>query len=182
MINSKTPSCEPQVLWDSIRAFEGWLGRTGGVSYDPYDIWGTRYGLWSRRLYYAKSRLGVPLIAPLLLLEMFCPKLRILFAKKQRFATADGQLILAYLNLHRLTGEGLYLEKATDVGEKLMGYRVPGFNGHCWGYPFDWECIHGLLKKNTPFITTTPYCFEAFLALHDAIGVLQYAEIADSVA
>ncbi len=42
---------ETAPLLASIRAFDTWLSETGYASYDPYDIWGTRFGLFSRRLY-----------------------------------------------------------------------------------------------------------------------------------
>ena len=55
----------PERLKFSCIRFLAWLDRVGYESYDPYDIWGTRYGLWSRKVYYAKGRLGIPLVAPL---------------------------------------------------------------------------------------------------------------------
>ena len=66
----------PRQLRGAIQRFENWLAQNGGASFDPYDWWGTRYGLFSRRLYYAKNPLGLPLIAPFLLAEIFWPSLR----------------------------------------------------------------------------------------------------------
>ena len=195
-------------LRGAIDRFAAWLERSGdGESFDPYDLWGTRYGLFSRRLYYAKHPLGVPLVAPLLLAEILCPSVRGLFVGKQRFATADAQLALAFLNLHALQVEPLALravgtsaakEPATPrsarrstsgflaQAEKFCGHllrtSIPGYRGHCWGYPFDWQNNHGLWKRDTPFITATPYCFEAFLALHDATGERRHLEVAESIA
>jgi hypothetical protein len=63
-----------------------------------------------------------------------------------------------------------------------LQYSVPGYSGKCWGYPFDWQNNRGLWKKNTPYITCTPYCFEAFLGLYDAIGEQRYLDIARSIA
>ena len=166
----------------SIDRFAAWLARTQGESHDPYDLWGTRYGLFSRRLYYAKHPLGVPLVAPLLLAEILCPSVRALFVGKQRFATADAQLALAFLNLHALTGEKKYLARAETFAAHLLNTRIPGYSGHCWGYPFDWQNNHGLWKRNTPFITATPYCFEVFLGLHDATGERRHLEVAESIA
>ena len=50
---------------DSCSRFMVWLERSGYESYDPYDLWGTKYGLWSRKKYYAHGKLAVPLVAPL---------------------------------------------------------------------------------------------------------------------
>jgi hypothetical protein len=45
----------------------------------------------------------------------------------------------------------------------LKATRSPGYPNYCWGYPFDWVTRNGVLKKHMPFITTTPYVFEALL-------------------
>lgn len=165
----------------SIDAFASWLERYGYASYDPYDLMGTRYGLWARGVYYRHGKLGVPLIAPLLLAETLWPGCRSLFVHKQRYATTDGQLILAFLNLHRVTGAAAWLKKAEQLGEEMLGYAVPGYRGHCWGYPFDWQNNRGLWRKDTPYITCTPYGFEAFLTLHEQTGQPRYLEIARSI-
>jgi hypothetical protein len=48
----------------------------------------------------------------------------------------------------------------------LKASRSPGFAEYCWGYPFDWVTRNGVLKAHTPFITTTPYVFEALLQVN----------------
>jgi hypothetical protein len=170
------------VLCEAIERFENWLGSTERGSFDPYDLWGTRYGLFARRLYYRKHPLGLPLIAPVLVAEMVCPSVRKLFVERQRFATADAQLCLAFLNLHAETRSEEHLARANNFAAHLLRTSIPGYSGHCWGYPFDWQNNHGLWKRNTPFITATPYCFEAFLALHDVTGERRHLEIAESIA
>lgn len=172
----------PEELWKAVRLFSAWLDQTRGESFDPYDLWGTRYGIFSRRLYYARHPAGLPLIAPILLADVLCPGIRHLFVRKQRFATADAQLVLAFLNLHSITVDDSCLKKAVLFCEHLLNTSIPGYSGHCWGYPFDWQNNHGLWKKNTPFITATPYCFEAFLALHDTTGENRWLDIARSIA
>ena len=178
---AKNQDLVPQ-LWDTINAFLRWLDAHGYASYDPYDIWGTQYSLWARRLYYKKGIAGLPLIAPVLLLEIIFPGLRALFVKKERFATADGQLALAFLNLYEITHNDEYLEKAIILCEDLIRSSVPGYSGYCWGYPFDWQNFRGLWRKNTPYITSVPYCFEAFLKLYEISQVTRYQEAAASVA
>ncbi len=169
-------------LWESIRRFDAWLEKRGYESYDPYDFWGTKYGLFSRQVYYKKGIIALPFIGPIILMDVVCPSLRGLFVEKERFATADGQLVLAFLNLHRATGEKKFLEKAIRLSDELLQYSIPGYSGKCWGYPFDWQHNGGLWLKNTPYITCTPYCFEAFISLYDATGEERYAEIARSIA
>ena len=53
--------------------FVAWLDAAGYESYDPYDIWGTRYGVLARRLYYRKHPLGLAMTAPLILMEIVWP-------------------------------------------------------------------------------------------------------------
>jgi hypothetical protein len=165
-----------------IERFTGWLENHGYASYDPYDIWGIPYSLWARRLYYKKGPAGLPFIAPILLVDALLPGLRALLVKKERFATADAQLALAYLNLYSLSKNAEWLRKAVSLADDLLSTSIPGYSGNCWGYPFDWQNSGALWKKNTPFITATPYCFEAYLALLDATGDHRYSAIARSIA
>lgn len=169
-------------LRGSIHKFEAWLDRVGYASYDPYDIWGTPYALKARELYYKKSPVGLLAIAPILALDTFAPALRSRFVKKNRFATADAQLLLAFLNLYSATRDEEHLLRARDLADDLLGYSVPGYTGYCWGYPFDWQNPRGLWRKNTPYITCTPYCFEGFLGLYDLTGEERYLEVARSIA
>ena len=169
------------VLRDGVEAFVRWLERNGYDSYDPYDVWGTKYGLVSRRLYYRIPVLGTLLVAPVIIMEMVCPQLRLLIVEKQRFATAEAQLALGFLNLYQTSGNAIHLKKATDICESLIRMSLPGHSGHCWGYPFDWQNSEGLWKKNTPFITATPYCYEAFVSLAEITREEKYLLVARSI-
>lgn len=176
------PMCPPAELLGMAAAFAQWLARAGHTSYDPYDIWGTRYGVFARRLYYAGNPAGAALAAPLLLMEALCPGLRGLWVKKQGYATAHAQLVLGFLNLHRLTRDPAYLQTARVLGGELRQLSIPGYSGCCWGYPFDWQNKRGLWRKNTPYITATPYCFEALAGLFEATREEQFRVLAGSAA
>jgi hypothetical protein len=193
-----------------IERFVAWLEQAGYSSYDPYDIWGTNYGRVARQLYYAGRPVGFVLTAPVLLMEVICPRWRTMFVKKHRYATADAQLVLAFLNLYEKdlrpseflteyrsqgrsegaswktddssTESSRWLNKARELAEEILNYSVSGFSGKCWGYPFDWQNVNGLIPRNTPHITTTPYCFEAFLRLFDITKQDRYLEVARSIA
>ena len=65
--------CTTAELWAVAERFVVWLEREGYAGYDPYDVWGTRFGQLARRLYYRKNPLGVLLTAPVLLMEIVCP-------------------------------------------------------------------------------------------------------------
>lgn len=169
-------------IWNSVRKFDSWLDRNGYDSYDPYDIWGTEAGLFARRIYYKNQFIGFPLISPFVMIDFLFPSVRRFLVKKQRYATSDAQLMLAYLNLYTISGEKQFLAKAKILAEDLLKISIPGYSGHCWGYPFDWQNSGALWRKNTPFITAIPYCFEAFLKLYDCTNNTYFFDIASSIA
>jgi hypothetical protein len=168
-------------LWETIRSFLQWIDKNGYESHDPYDLWGSSYGIVARRLYYRNRFIGIPLMAPIVLMELLWPQGPRLWVLKKRFPNADALILLGYLQLFSLTQERLYLQKALDLAGDLLKSSIPGYSGHCWGYPFNWQNNQALWKKNTPLITVTPYCFDAFLALYDQTGAPRYKEVAHSI-
>jgi hypothetical protein len=189
--------CGVSELWAMAGRFVAWLEDAGYESYDPYDVWGTRYGRVARRLYYRKHPLGLALTAPLILMEVLWPQLRQLLVRKDRYPTADAQLALAFLNLYEISREQeerlaprasggrmsvSWLIKAKELADDLLAQSVPGYSGLGWGYPFDWQSVSGLMKKQTPLITATPYCYEVFTRLFDLTGDDSYGEVARSIA
>ncbi len=180
-----------------VEKFADWLEVSGYTSFDPYDIWGTRYGREARRLYYRKRPLGLMMIAPVILMEVLVPRLRTLFVSKTRFPTADAQLALAFLNLSEIRREPerslalresegrssvAWLKKAEELAADLLRQSIPGYSGPCWGYPFDWQHAGGTMPKGTPHITATPYCYEVFTRLFDLTGEERYFDVARSIA
>ena len=115
-------------------------------------------------------------------MEIIFPAWRKLVVKPNRFATADAQLLLGFLNLYQTTGESRYLAKAHQLGKQLLRYSIAGYSGLCWGYPFDWQNQRGMWGRNTPFITCTPYCYEAFCTLAEATGDDEALATAASIA
>lgn len=165
-----------------VDKFVAWLEHAGYGSYDPYDVWGTRYGRAARRLYYRKHPLGLILTAPVILMEVVCPQFRKLLVRKNRFPTADAQLALAFLNLYEITSSASWLLKAKELADDLLAQSVAGYRGLGWGYPFDWQSVSGLMKKGTPHITATPYCYEVYTRLFDLTGEDGYRVVARSIA
>src|SRR5687768_7131897 len=117
-------------LCESLERFLRWLDRHGVESYDPYDIWGTRYGILARRLYYSRSVGAFALIAPLVAADTLAPGIRGLFVRKERFATAEAQLVLAFLNLYACTAEDVYLKRAEKGATGLLELSISGYRGH----------------------------------------------------
>ncbi len=166
---------------NSIEKFIKWLKINGYSSYDQYDFWSTRYGIKAKKLYYKNKILGIPLVAPIFLAEIFYPKSRKKLVTKKRFPIADAHFILGFLNLFESTSKQEYLEEAEIVAAELLKSSVPGFSGYCGGYPFDWMTTRGLWTSGIPLITTTGYCFEAFLKLFDITNDQKYFDIAYSI-
>ncbi len=165
---------------NSIQHFISWLRSNGYYSYDQYDFWSTKYGIKAKEIYYRNKIAGIPLVAPVFLSEIFFPSLRKVFVSKKRFPIADAHFILAFLNLYEISSDEQYLIDAKKVAENLLKSSVPGFSGHCWGYPFDWMTTRGLWTSGIPLITSTGYCFEAFLRLYDVTNEKAFLDIAYS--
>ena len=172
---------DQSVTLGSIKKFLAWKNSNGYYSYDQYDFWSTSFGIKAKNIYYKNKVLGIPLVAPIFLLEIFCPKFRNLFVRKKRFPIADAHFILAYLNLFEFTSNKDYLREAEQISESLLKSSVPGFSGNCWGYPFNWMTTRGLWTIGVPLITTTGYCFEAYLKLYDVTKEERYLTIAHSI-
>jgi hypothetical protein len=174
-------------LREAAVRFAEWIEAHGYASYDPYDVWGTEYGKLARRLYYAKHPAGVVMTAPVILMEVVLPGLRRLFVKKERYPTADAQVALAFLNLYEAGMQdgreaGKWLQKARGLATELLTHSIPGYHGYCWGYPFDWQNLNGLMRKGTPHITATPYCYELFTRFFDLTGDSSSLGVAASIA
>lgn len=173
---------ERRVLDESIRKFIGWLDRNGTAGYDPYDLWSTRFGTRARRLYYRFGNTAALLSAPLVLADQLAPRAARIGIPKKTYATAHAHLILAYLNLYESGfNGGEWLDRARSLAVELDRMKIDGYSGDCWGYPFDWENRRGFWPKNTPLITVTPYCFEAYCRLYEAAGEEIYSERAFSI-
>jgi hypothetical protein len=133
-------------------------------------------------MYYHSHVAGAPFVAPVFLLEHFAPSTRKACVPRRRFPIADAHFVMAFLRLHEITGGGKLLHRAREIGTDLLASSIKGYSGHCWGYPFDWETSAGVFRSDTPLITTTPYCFEAFLSLYDTTRDPEYLAVARSSA
>src|SRR5438046_288511 len=51
-----------------------------------------------------------------------------------------------------------------------------------WCYPFDWIWRGGVIKQQTPLITTTPYVYEAFLQVYELHARDEWKLILESIA
>ncbi len=166
----------------ALHRFAAWLGEVGHDSYDQYDLWATRYGLWSRRLFYRWGKPAAPLILPLVLVDWLAPGTRRWICPQHRYPSADAHYLMGFLLLHQASGAPQHLDAAVELAEALIRSAIPGFSGPCWGYPFDWQSKVGLCPRNTPLVTVVPYAFDAFLDLYAITGIESYRETAQGIA
>lgn len=172
---------DKSVILVAIEKFLAWKNANGYYSYDQYDFWSTKYGIWSKKIYYKKKIAGSVFIIPIFIAEIFLPSIRKLVTSKKRFPIADAHLIIGHLNLYNYNQDNTHIEEAENIAFELLKSSIPGFSGHCWGYPFDWITTRGLWTSGVPLMTTTVYCFEAFIKLYDITKNAKYLEIANSV-
>ena len=106
-------------------------------------------------------------MAPMIFLEAFVPSARRFFHHPTRFPIADAHYAMGFSFLYQVTGDPSQLENAIHFLTELKKSRCQEFREYCWGYPFDWVTSNGVLKAQTPLITSTPYCYEAFLQVYE---------------
>jgi len=143
--------------------FTQWLARYGETSRDHQTFFAGPTGRAAKRLYYNNKLLGMVAVAPMIFLEAFFPSARRFFHHPTRFPIADAHYAMGFAFLYQATGDPSQLENAIHFLNELKKSRCHQFKEYCWGYPFDWVTRNGVLKKETPLITTTPYVYEAFL-------------------
>jgi len=166
----------------SVDRFISWLENYGEISYDHQSFFAGPLGGRAKALYYKEPLLGTIAVSPMIFFEAFVPSARQLFWKPQRFPIADAHYAMGFAFLTKVTGERKYLERAVHFLNVLEKTRCPGFELFCWGYPFDWVTRGGIIAKDTPLITTTPYAYEAFLEVYLIDKNKKWLEILHSIA
>jgi len=143
--------------------FTKWLDTYGETSWDYQSFFARPVGGRAKALYYRHKLVGTAAVAPMIFFEAFLPSARRLFHHRIRFPIADAHYAMGFAFLYEATGNFSYLEKAVHFLTELKKSRCRQFKEYCWGYPFDWVWRGGVIKQQTPLITTTPYVYEAFL-------------------
>jgi hypothetical protein len=159
VINSQSDICR------ILANFAAWLDAYGENSWDYQSFFAGAVGGRAKALYYRHKTLGTAAVAPMIFFEACLPAGRKLFHHRIRFPIADAHYAMGFAFLYETTGTALYLQKAIHFLNELKKSRCADFKDYCWGYPFDWVCRGGTIKRGTPLITTTPYAYEAFLEL-----------------
>jgi len=158
-----------------------WLKACGPTSRDQYDFWANPIGRRAKAAYYRNKWLGLPLVAPFVLLDNAAPDTRRLFWHPERFAIADAHYAMGFFALAQAHSPG-WLRHGEAFVEALEDERCADEAEYCWGYPFAWETCFGTWKAGTPLITSTPYAYEAFEAAHEATGKPHHLAVMESIA
>ena len=183
-IRSETESAHLHVeqIRKSVLRFANWLDRYGETSYDFQTFYASDLTRNIKALYYRRPVLGTMAVAPIIFCEAFVPAARRLFWKRQRFPIADAHYAMGFAFLSQVFNREEYYDKAVHFLEILKSTRCPGYKNYCWGYPFNWETIHGTIREGTPLITTVPYVYEAFREVWQIDHKDEWLQIMKSIA
>jgi hypothetical protein len=165
-----------------LSGFTEWLRIFGETSWDYQSFFAGRVGGRAKALYYQHPFLGIAAVAPMIFCEAALPSARRLFHQPIRFPIADAHYAMGFAFLYEATGDFSQLENAIHFLTELKESRCRQFKECCWGYPFDWVTRNGIIKKQTPLITTTPYVYEAFLQVFELHPEEEWKLIAESIA
>ena len=165
-----------------LSGFTEWLRIFGETSWDYQSFFAGRVGGRAKALYYQHPFLGIAAVAPMIFCEAALPSARRLFDQPIRFPIADAHYAMGFAFLYEATGDFSQLENAIHFLTELKESRCRQFKECSWGYPFDWVTRNGIIKKQTPLITTTPYVYEAFLQVFELHPEEEWKLIAESIA
>lgn len=178
---SLTKAGESVAVEACLDRFVSWLGSFGETSFDHQSFF-AGIGGHAKSLYYRNKWLGIPAVAPMILAEAVVPAARQLFWHKQRFPIADAHYAMGFAMRARMHGRPDDHERAVRFLRVLLESRSRQCRFHGWGYPFDWVTRNGIMKADTPLITTTPYVYEAFEAVHDIDNNGEWLSVMHSIA
>jgi hypothetical protein len=164
-----SPRSSPAEVSRVLSNFTAWLDAYGENSWDYQSFFASPLSRRAKSLYYRHRILGTAAVAPMIFCEAFLPGARRLFHHRIRFPIADAHYAMGFAFLYEAIEDPVYLEKAIHFLKELTTSRCPDFKEFCWGYPFDWGWRGGMIKQQTPLITTTPYAYEAFLQVSEIL-------------
>jgi hypothetical protein len=166
----------------SLERFLPWLERYGETSQDHQDFYAGKLGRAAKSLYYRSKGIGTCAVMPMVFCEAFVPSARRFFFGRMRLPIADAHYAMGFALLFRATGKKEHYEKAVHFLEVLKSTRCEGYENSGWGYPFDWQTRNGIIKRGTPLVTTTPYCYEAFEYVYRIDGKKEWRDMLHSIA
>ena len=151
-----------------------WIEARGYRGYEPFDglsSWARPFAMGNE----FAERLLMQLIrqSPLNLRPL-------LGVRPQDSTKGRGYMAHGYLALYRASGNGEYLEKATNCLEWLDHHKVPRFEHHSWSNHFDFVSRGGGYTKDDPIIVWTALIGQAYVEAFEITGKEWFLQIADS--
>jgi uncharacterized protein YyaL (SSP411 family) len=163
-----------EVLATELKLY-GWLEKNQFKAYDTFD------GLSSPLL--RPLTFERPLLRTVLLqgVRRFPINLRPILGIKREVSTKGmGFLARGYLRLYQATRDTRWLERAHDALHWLVGQKLSGYSGACWGNHFDYQSRTFYLPRNTPTVVWTSLIGHAFLDAYELEGDSQWLDTAAS--
>jgi len=179
--NQQPVQAPPQNLHDVLFRFINWLDEYGEVSWDHQSFFAGSIGGRAKSLYYRHKVVGTLAVAPMIFCEAFVPSTRRLFHEPMRFPIADAHYAMGFTYIYQADGTDAHLKRATEFLDALKRDRSAEFAEYCWGYPFDWVTRAGTIRRDTPFITSTPYAYEAFLQVLEIDQRDEWRDVLESI-
>jgi len=170
-----------QSVADALTGFTSWLDAFGETSWDHQSFFAGPLGGRAKELYYRRKALGTMAVAPMIFCEALVPSARRFFHEPMRFPIADAHYAMGFAYLYQALGDDRHLRRAVGFLQALQRSRSPGYREYCWGYPFDWVTRAGTYRRDTPFITSTPYVYEAFLQVFKIDSRAEWLDVLESI-
>jgi len=161
----------------NLNKFQYLLG-ANQKTYDPYDLWKTKLGLWLKKIYYRHGKFAIPIVAPFFILDAYTPRLIRLPLKAREYTIVRAFAVMASLNLFEISLDKKYIKLAGDSVKWLIENQSQRYNGACWGYNDPLMTKAGYLPPMIPLVTYTPYCVEALLKYSDITKDKQSLQVA----
>jgi len=181
MQNETSAEPTPKRVYNTLINFIRWLDIYGETSWDHQSFFAGPVGGRAKALYYQNKILGLGAVAPMIFFEAFLPSARKLFHHRTRFPIADAHYAMGFAYMNQSTQHAAYLDRAVHFLNVLKDTRSELYKEYCWGYPFDWVTRNGVMKQQTPLITSTPYMFEAFLQVFELDGRKEWRDVLASI-
>jgi len=158
---------------ERLISLDSWVDRNGYAGYDLYD-------LLSQDVFRIFQKNRYTTFALKMSLDVFPFTFRRLFRiRKAINPKAMALFAESYLNLYRISGDEIYVEKAVHCLNWLVENPSKGYSGYCWGYPFDWQS-RIFIPKHTPSSVVTSISAHAFMDAFDLLGNRRYLDVAKS--
>lgn len=144
-------------------------------TYDPYDVWKTKWGFCVKDLYNCHPWGGLIPAALLTLSDTFLNNTSRWMYSPQEYPIVRALAVQCLLNLYVRCPDQAYMDAATRHLDWLKAHACTGTHGLGWGLQFRYAVAKNLVyDENTPFSTMTPYVLEAFVQFTHLTGERRY--------